>query len=182
MSLLENSPQYAQRPLLVVIMGVSGTGKSTLANKFAANSGFTYLDADSLHSKDAIEQMSQGIPLTDVQREPWVARIHQQLGEYQSQHQNCILAYSGLKQRHRKAIFSSYSNRLGVLLTAEQSLITERLAKRSGHFMSPQLLSSQIAEMEPFVDETPLLKLDSADSIEQLLLQLTNFIALLNRG
>jgi gluconokinase len=176
---LENSAQYNQSPLLVVVMGISGTGKSTLADNFAANSGFTYLDADSLHSEEAIEQMSRGIPLTDVQREPWIERIHRQLSQYQSQNKNCILAYSGLKQQHRKVIFSSYRNRLGVLLQAEPSLITERLAKRSGHFMSPQLLSSQIAEMQPFVDETPLLKLDSADSIERLLLQLKNFITLL---
>jgi len=181
MSSLENTTQYKQQPLLVVIMGVSGTGKSTLANEFATGYGFTFLDADSLHSQGAVEQMSRGVPLTDAQRAPWIQRIYSQLCQYQSQNQSCILAYSGLKQHHRKVIFSSYRNRLGVLLNAEESLITERLAQRSDHFMSPELLSSQIAEMEPFEDKIPLLKLDSADSVEQLLLQLANFIALLNK-
>jgi|TARA_B110000503_G_scaffold59968_1_gene95465 gluconokinase len=65
-------------------------------------------------------------------------------------------------------------------LDAEQELITERLTKRSGHFMSPQLLSSQIAEMEPFDNEIPLLKLDTADSPESLLGQLEQFMSLIN--
>jgi gluconokinase len=178
---LENDSQDKQQPLLVAIMGVSGTGKTTLANEFAKSSGFIFLDADSLHSEDAIEQMSQGIPLTEAQRAPWIQRIYKQLCQYQIENQSCILAYSGLKQHHRKVIFSAYKNRLGVLLNAKELLITERLSKRDGHFMSPQLLSSQFAEMEPFEDEVPLLKLDSADSVDQLLLQLANFIVLLSQ-
>ena len=81
MSSLENLAQHKLQPLLVVVMGVSGTGKSTLANEIAKRSGLIYLDADSFHSAEAIAQMSQGIPLTDAQRAPWIERIYNQLCE-----------------------------------------------------------------------------------------------------
>jgi gluconokinase len=182
MSLSEKALESRSQPLLLVVMGVSGTGKSTLANEFARQSGFIYLDADSLHSENAIEQMSRGIPLTDGQRGPWIQRIYRQLCEYQAQNKSCILAYSGLKQQHRKVIFSAYRDRAGVLLHGEQGLIIERLEKRSDHFMSPQLLGSQIAEMEPFDQQVPLLKLDLAGSVEQLLLQMLSFTASLENS
>ena len=182
MSLSEKSLESRPQPLLLVVMGVSGTGKSTLANEFAKQSGCIYLDADSLHSEDAIEQMSRGIPLTDRQRAPWIQRIYRQLCDYEAQNKSCVLAYSGLKQQHRKVIFSAYRNRAGVLLHGEEELINERLAKRSDHFMSPQLLGSQIAAMEPFDQEVPLLKLDVASSLEQLFLQVFRFTASLGNN
>ena len=92
-----------------------------------------------------------------------------------AKNQNCILAYSGLKQRHGKVIFSSYSNRAGVLLHAEQKLIIKRLTQRHDHFMSPQLLSSQIAEMESFENDIPMLKLNTVESAEELLTQVESF-------
>ena len=169
----------AVQPLLVVLMGVSGTGKSTLASAIAARSEFIFLDADSLHSDDAIAQMSRGVPLNDKQRDPWIQRIYRQLCDYQSANKNCILAYSGLKRRHRKVIFSAYKRSACVLLRAEEQLITERLINRRDHFMSPQLLSSQIADMEPFDDSTPLLSMDVKGSVEQLVAELEDFIGLL---
>ena len=179
MSSLETTAQHQLQPLLVVIMGVSGTGKSTLASEIARRCGFTFLDADSFHSAEAIAQMSQGIPLTDAQRAPWIERLYSQLCQYESENKNCILAYSGLKQQHREVIFSTFKNTAGVLLNADQRLITERLAKRTDHFMSPHLLSSQIAEMEPFGNEIQLLRLDTAESIEQLLVKFDHFMSLL---
>lgn len=179
MSSLETTAQHKLQPLLVVVMGVSGTGKSTLASEIAKSSGLTYLDADSFHSAEAIAQMSQGIPLTDAQRAPWIERIYHKLCQYESENKSCILAYSGLKQQHREIIFSAYKNTAGVLLNADQRLITERLAKRTDHFMSPHLLSSQISEMEPFGNEISMLRLDTADSVEQLLIQFGHFIPLL---
>ena len=180
MSSLESSTEHWQQPILVVVMGISGTGKSTLASEIASLSGAIFLDADSLHTEDARLQMSQGIPLTEAQRSPWIKRIYGQLCQYQSQNKSCVLAYSGLKQQHRKVIFSAYIKRAGIVLNAEQSLIAERLAKRAEHFMPPQLLSSQIAEMEPFDDEVSLLNLDVTNSVQALLLQAVHFIELLD--
>lgn len=179
MSLLKkkkNQNQLTTKPLLIVVMGVSGSGKSTLASEFARRNKFTFLDADSLHSAQAIKQMSQGIPLTDEQRLPWIKRIYNKLIESHGLKENCILAYSGLKKAHRKVVFSSYEYKIGVLLKANQELIIQRFASRSNHFMSSQLLDSQFAEMEPFDHKEPLLALNSADSVEDLLKQLENFM------
>ena len=72
--LFNNETEFQQLPLLVVVMGVSGCGKSTLAQEIANYLAIAFLDADSFHTKDAIKQMSEGIPLTDEQRAPWIAR------------------------------------------------------------------------------------------------------------
>jgi gluconokinase len=170
-------PNIKLEPLLIVVMGVSGTGKSTLANEFSQRHPFTYLDADSFHSEQAIQQMSQGIPLTNNQRLPWIKRIYKKLRKYREQNKNCILAYSGLKKAHRKVIFSSYTNRLGVLLNADTQLITERFSQRPDHFMSSKLLDNQFSEMESFDNNETLLNLDVTDSVDDLIKQLQSFIS-----
>lgn len=178
MTLPANPIQKKQASLLVVVMGVSGTGKTTLGNKIANTFDMTFLDADSLHSHAAIQQMSQGIALTDEQRLPWIQRICSQLVQFETQDKNCLLAYSGLKQQHRQLIFSTYQNTLGILLNADQAIIEQRLQARTNHFMSPQLLSSQIAAMEPFGDEITMLNLNLNESLESHLLQSVSFINL----
>ena len=183
MSSLEKSatqktkPKTKPSPLLLVIMGVSGSGKTTLASEYAKRHQFTFLDADSLHSDQAIKQMSQGKPLTNKQRLPWIQRIHNQLCHFEAENKNCILAYSGLKQAHRKVVFSAYTHRAGVLLSADKAMIMQRLATRSEHFMPPQLLDSQFNEMEPLNEKEPLLALNSADTVEVLLDKLELFVS-----
>ena len=179
--LLTNDTKNKQAPILVVVMGVSGCGKSTLAEKLANHFDITFLDADSFHSEEAIKQMSEGIPLTDEQRAPWIARICRQLTHYELQNQCCVLAYSGLKQKHRQLIFGSYHRAVGILLNADQVLIAQRLADRAGHFMSPKLLSSQISSMEPINEKTveniELLTLSAAESVEITLLKSIDFFS-----
>jgi gluconokinase len=161
-------------------MGVSGTGKPTLASEIAGYFDITFLDADALHSETAIKQMSRGIALSDKIRAPWIRRICSQLSQFESQNLSCVLAYSGLRQQHRDLIFGSYHKTLGILLNADQALIAQRLQARANHFMSPQLLSSQIAAMEPLSKEMAqrTLSLNVADNLEALLLQSLSFINL----
>jgi len=159
-------------------MGVSGTGKTTLATEIANTLDMTFFDADSLHSQAAIQQMSQGIALTDEQRIPWIERICSQLNQFETQGKSCVLAYSGLKRQHRQLIFSSYHHTYGILLNADQAIIEKRLQARKNHFMSPRLLSSQIDAMEPFVNEITLLNLSLNKTLESLLLQSVSFINL----
>lgn len=167
-------------PLLVVVMGVSGCGKSTLAEEIANHFAITFVDADSFHSEEAIKQMSQGIPLTDEQRAPWVARICKQLNDFKLQNKSCVLAYSGLKQQHRQLIFGTYCSAVGILLDADPALIAQRLGNRGGHFMSPELLSSQISAMEPInekaVEKIELLTLNAENSVATSLLKSIEFI------
>lgn len=161
-------------------MGVSGCGKSTLAQKIADQLDLTFLDADDFHSKEAIKQMSAGLPLTDEQRSPWIDLICEQLHQLELQNKSCVLAYSGLKKQHRQLIFGAYHHSVGILLEAEQALIAQRIADRGGHFMSPQLLSSQIASMEPInlndIENIELLRLNAKESVDSSLMKFINFI------
>ncbi|WP_259366730.1 MULTISPECIES: gluconokinase [unclassified Colwellia] len=178
--LTSNEIKNKKTPILVVVMGVSGCGKTTLAQEIASHFDITFLDADSFHNEDAIKQMSQGIPLTDKQREPWIKRIGKQLNLFESQNKSCVLAYSGLKKQHRKSIFDSYLHGVAILLNADQSLIEQRLESRKEHFMSSQLLSSQITSMEPINAETeenlPVLILNAEKPVKSLLLKSIRFI------
>ena len=100
--LLNNEIKDKELPILVVVMGVSGCGKSTLAQEIANHYKINFLDADAFHSKDAMKQMSDGIPLTDEQRAPWIERICRQLNYFELKNISCVLAYTGLKKQHRK--------------------------------------------------------------------------------
>lgn len=159
-------------------MGVSGSGKTTLATAIAQHFDITFLDADSFHSQAAIQQMSQGIALTDEQRLPWIDRICSQLNQYEKKGHSCVLAYSGLKQKHRQLIFKTYENTFGILLNADVAIIEQRLKARHNHFMSPGLLNSQITAMESFGDQTSVLKLGLNETLENLLLQSVSAIDL----
>ena len=178
MALPNHLTQNNKSALLVVVMGVSGSGKTTLATEIAKHFDISFLDADSLHSEAAIKQMSQGIPLTDKLRAPWIERICRQIRQFEAQNISCVLAYSGLKQQHRDLIFKSCTHSLGILLNADQAVLEQRLQARRNHFMSPQLLSSQIAAMEPLSEKlTQLtLNLDLTDTVERHLLQSVRFI------
>lgn len=168
--------QKKTSPLLIIVMGVSGSGKTTLATEIAKHFDISFVDADSFHSQAAIKKMSQGIALTDEHRAPWVERIYRQLNAFEAQGKSCVLAYSGLKQKHRQLIFSSYHNTFGILLNLDLAIIEQRLQSRKNHFMSPRLLSSQITEMEPFDDEICLLNLSLSETLDSLLLQSLNFV------
>jgi len=161
-------------------MGVSGSGKTTIAQEIANHLDIIFIDADSFHSEGAIKQMSLGIPLTDEQRTPWIERICVKLSHLELEGQSCVLAYSGLKQQHRQLIFGSYRRSFGILLDADQTLIVQRLAGRKGHFMSPQLLGSQIAAMEPMnenMDEKiKLLTVSATESIDNILMKSIEFM------
>jgi len=157
---------------LIVVMGVSGSGKSTLAQLIASNLGYQYIEADDFHSEQAKAQMEKNIPLTDDIREPWLLRIIHQLALCCQNKQDVVLAYSGLKAKHRAMLRGLNYQLHYILLDIEASFIEARLASRSGHFARAGLLQSQFSSMEmPTLDEKDITVLNANQTPIDLMTQ-----------
>lgn len=135
-----------ESPLRIVVMGVSGVGKTTVGERLAQRLGVPFVDADSLHSATAIAKMSNGIPLTDRDRWPWLERVGAVLADSTT---GVVVACSALKRSYRDAIRRRAPGTLFICLSASRAVLARRHAERSGHFMPPALLDSQIDTLEP---------------------------------
>lgn len=143
-----NPPMHSD-PHAIVVTGVSGSGKSTIASALAAHYGHVYLDADDFHTPDAKAAMAAGVPLDDAQRGPWVDRLVLELQRLAAQGRSAVLAFSGLRAAHRQRLRESGVPLRFVYLHAEPALIASRLAARSGHYMPASLLASQFNALQP---------------------------------
>ncbi|WP_055534154.1 gluconokinase, partial [Streptomyces graminilatus] len=132
---------------VVVVMGVSGTGKTTVGLLLAARLGVPYAEADDFHSSASIRKMTAGIPLTDDDRWPWLDAI----GEWAHGRAGLggVVSCSALKRVYRDRLRSAAPGVVFVHLAGEQGLVAERVAARRGHFMPAALLDSQFAILEP---------------------------------
>lgn len=129
-----------------VIMGVAGSGKTSVGNGLARITGLSYFDGDDLHSKENIAKMSAGTPLTDADRAPWLAEIGQKLGAATSP---IAIGCSALKRQYRDTIRQEAGGKVGFIhLAAAQFIIANRMKTRDGHFMPNSLLDSQFAALE----------------------------------
>jgi len=137
----------------IVVMGVSGCGKSAVGQAVADHLGVAFADADDLHPIDNIEKMRQGIPLTDEDRMPWLESVAEWMDASASQQQSSVVACSALKRLYRD-VLSASSPVLFVHLKGDFDLIHQRSLLREGHFMPPELLQSQFNALEePMFDE-----------------------------
>lgn len=129
-------------------MGVSGSGKTTIGRQLSEKTGYNFYDADDFHSKENIDRMNAGIPLTDKERWPWLENIHDFVsGKIQTS--DIILVCSALKQAYRKRLSSSIEkNCKWVFLEGDYHTILERLTSRTGHYMPTTLLQSQFDALE----------------------------------
>jgi gluconokinase len=137
--------------MIVAVMGVTGSGKTTVGSLLAKRLGWEYADADDFHSPENKDKMHRGLPLTDADRLPWLAAIHDYLVRAESQHRNLVLACSALKQRYRELLFRGVTVRL-VYLKGSYELIDERLRMRKGHFADDKILAAQFADLEEPTD------------------------------
>ena len=133
--------------MTVLLMGVSGSGKSTVGPALAAELNWPFLDADTLHPQANVAKMASGIPLTDADRWPWFDRIVAEMRRYAAAGKKVVIACSALKQAYRDRLASGGSVRV-VYLKGDAETIAPRLAGRRGHFMPPSLLASQFATLE----------------------------------
>jgi gluconokinase len=149
------SPEPQRRePSVIVVMGVSGAGKTTIAAMLAMRLGWTFEDADWFHPPANVEKMHAGKPLTDDDRWPWLRAIAEFIERTQKAGQHAVIACSALKRAYRSILIGSRREVRLVYLKGERELIARRMTLRHGHFMPPSLLESQLATLEePSPDE-----------------------------
>jgi len=147
----------SQSPLVIVLMGVSGSGKSTIGAALSQRLGWPFRDADSFHPPANIAKMSSGVPLNDDDRWPWLAAIAQWIDARCAAGTPGIVSCSALKRAYRSRIVGGRESVRLVYLNGDMGLIAQRLQARRDHFMPPSLLESQFAALEePGTDEQPL--------------------------
>lgn len=133
--------------MVIVLMGVAASGKTTVGRMLAEELGWTFYDADDFHSRANVEKMSHGIPLDDENRRPWLEALRELIKECLSLGRDAVLACSALKNSYREYLLIDERVRIAYL-EAERALILERLTDRSDHFMKAQMLDSQFAALE----------------------------------
>ena len=154
-------------PLAVIVMGVSGSGKSTLAAALAGAIGCPFLEGDEFHSPEAVQKMRAGTPLTDDDRWPWLERLGRAIGSSATSDGIAVASCSALKKIYRDRLRQSIAVPVGfVLLDPGRGELERRMSARTGHFMPPALLTSQLNTLErPQPDERALM-LDGSDSTD----------------
>jgi gluconokinase len=166
-------------PRILVVMGVSGSGKTTIATRLAARLGWVFKDADDLHSAANIAKMHAGIPLDDADRAPWLAAIADWIGARLAADDRAIIACSALKRAYRGTILGGRGSVCFVYLEGERALLAQRLSGRKGHFMPADLLDSQLATLEPPGPDEPAITV-SVDARPEEIVE--TIIARLNLG
>jgi gluconokinase len=143
---------------IVVVMGVSGSGKTTVARGVAERKGWKLLEGDAFHPAANVAKMHAGTPLTDEDRWPWLRAIAREMDAMRAKGQSGVVACSALKRAYRDVLIGSRNDVVLVYLQGSKQLIAARLAARKGHFMPPALLDSQFATLEePATDERPIM-------------------------
>jgi len=142
----------------LIVMGVSGSGKSTIADTLGQRLGWIVEDGDEFHPPSNVQKMSAGVPLTDDDRWPWLRAIAAEIERRRAESINIIIACSALKRAYRDVLVQGHRDIRIVYLRGAKDLIADRLKARKGHFMPPGLLDSQFMTLEePTADEHPFI-------------------------
>lgn len=135
-------------PIVILMMGVAGSGKTTIGLLLAQQLGWQFADADSFHSVENIAKMQQGIPLSDADRQPWLLALQQAIQQWLDEQTPTVLACSALKSDYRQFLLPDPDRVRVVYLKGNYDLIRQRLNQRYGHYMKADLLDSQFAVLE----------------------------------
>jgi ribose 5-phosphate isomerase A len=182
---LESARTHRGNPPILVIMGISGSGKSTIAEILAARLGWTFQEGDNLHPEANVAKMHAGVPLTDDDRKPWLERVAAWIDGQRARKQPGIVTCSALKRSYRDIVIGDRPEVRLVYLRGGRDVIAEHLAGRHGHFMPASLLQSQIDTLEePGPDEDPL-TVDvgpSAETVAEKIIRLLGASATVGRS
>lgn len=134
--------------MILVVMGVAGSGKTTIGKLLAERLGWEFIEGDDFHPSENVEKMSRGIPLTDEDRFGWLQTLAWMLIERLQEKRNAVLACSALKQRYRDILSGDNPDVNFIYLQGDRELLRDRLHNRPGHFMKTGMLLSQLADLE----------------------------------
>ncbi len=160
-------------PMHLVVMGVSGCGKSTVARRCASSLGLPFLEGDDHHPEHNVRKMRQGTPLSDEDRAGWLATLARQL---QAHPQGAVLACSALKRAYRDVLRAAQPGLRFVFLDISPTEANARVAGRTGHFFSAALVRSQFDALEPPVEEAHVLQLNATHTVPLLVEQITGWV------
>ncbi len=150
----------------IIVMGVSGSGKSTVGEKLAEALNLPFLEGDSLHPKSNVDKMASGIPLQDEDRWPWLDKIGERMAVAE---QGLIVSCSSLKKSYRERLRAAVGGQLAfVFLDGSFEVLHEHMGHRTGHFMPVTMLESQLATLESPVGEPLVFRADVVDPIEKI--------------
>jgi len=153
---------------LVVVMGVSGSGKTTVGEGIALAMGWEYAEGDAFHSEANVAKMAAGTPLTDEDRWPWLQDIGDWLSAHEASGRSAVVTCSALRRVYRDLLRDGRPDVRFCHVHADGDLIKDRLDRRCGHYMPPSLLSSQLATLEPLEADEPGVVLSVTDSPEEI--------------
>jgi gluconokinase len=153
--------------MIVIVMGVSGSGKSYLAARLAAATGWPFAEADDYHSDANKARMHAGIPMTDADRAPWLDALHNVLLGWHLAGAPGILTCSALKATYRERLSDGLPEARFIWLDPPHEVLVGRMANRRDHFMPPALLDSQLATLEPPAGDPHVLRLDGFEPIDE---------------
>ena len=151
-----SAPSHKTRQhMIVIVMGVTGAGKTTIGRLLASQLDWQFSDADDFHPQANVEKMRRGIPLTDDDRKPWLERLRAEIESWSAKGVNVVLACSALKRNYRAMLDAGPQVRF-VYLKGSRELIAERLRARHGHFAGEAILAGQFADLEEPEDAVPV--------------------------
>lgn len=139
----------AEPPLVVILAGVTGSGKTTVGQALAKRLGWDFRDADDLHSAESVERMRSGQPLNDELRRPWLDRVRELIEGAIRDRRPAVVACSALKADYRARLAGGLPDVAFVMLTAPPAVLRDRVARRTGHFAGAELVDSQLETLEP---------------------------------
>jgi gluconokinase len=176
------SPLPPLAPPLVVVMGVSGTGKTTVGNRLAARLGVPFVEGDRFHPPANIAKMSRGQPLGDADRRPWLEALAAELDRARRAGGGGVLACSALRASYRTILRAGHDDVAFVFLDGTPDLVERRLAARRGHFMPAALLASQFAALEAPNGGEHAIRVDVAAAPDAIVDSVLNSLARAPRG
>ena len=151
--------------MVIIVMGVCGSGKSTVGMLLAEKLGYAFFDADDFHPKENVDKMASGQPLNDDDRRPWLLRLNEKLKECNQTGNYGVLACSALKQAYRDLLSQDVGDCCVVYLQGDYDTIYERMNSREGHYMGARMLQSQFDALEEPTDALTLSIIDEPEEI-----------------